>query len=465
MQKIFHWRVFLLFAIACIFPVMAQPSMGQRAPADSPGAMTSMVLVANLENGDATVTLHIYNASGTEVHSTTKVIAGKGAATFNVPSSVGAGFSGSAIVDADRKIHALVLDANANNAARELYEGTLEPNTIVSFPVFRHLGSDAQKSVITIQNMNPSANAALTFHYYNSNGTEAAGSPLAPVNVAPFSSAQFDSQTLFGANIFTYSARVESDQNIAGAAQVLFEQDTAALRGLTANDEGTAHVLNWIERKVKQTSGKIKSWSEIFVHNRGDETTHVTLTYFKTDGSVKTSHAADIAPNGFQTFSTKNLGGLSNKFAGYARVTQTKQEPLVVEWLEVNGVGKQFFGFNGIPVNAAASAWVCADARRVTNAPTQYTKFKVANMGNGAANVRVELRKASNGNVLATANYALDAGMQLTVDLSNTAFSAAGGNYKGLAIIKATNGKALVVNARTSFGKDGATGYSCAALP
>ena len=230
--------------------------------------MTSTVLLYNAGTVIANAVLHIYDPNGKEVYtSSTITIPPNGAQTIAMPSSLPSAFIGSAQVTSDSPVRALVLDASASNTARDIYEGSTAPASYLTFPVFRHLGSTAQRSIIAAHNPDPSNSTTITFRYYDSNGTEASGSPISE-NLPPLASAYFDSMLMFNTSAFTYTVRIDSTGSLTGAEQVLFTKDTASVRGLTAVDEGTPLYLDWIERKGSSNTA-LTNWSEIYVQNRG----------------------------------------------------------------------------------------------------------------------------------------------------------------------------------------------------
>lgn len=430
----------------------------------TPGPMTSTVLIYNPGTSAANAVLHIYNPNGSEIYtSSPQPIAPKGAKTIPMPPSLPNAFIGSARVTSDNPVQAMVLNANASNTARDIYEGTALLATTLTFPAFRHLGNIAQKSIIAVHNPDPSASTDVNLHYYNANGSEATGSPLT-TNLAPLASAYFDSQLLFGTAAFTYTVRIDSTGNIAGADQVLFAKDTASMRALTPADQGTELVLDWIERKVN-ASKVVLNWSEIYVQNRGANTANATITYYTNLGTVKTTQTQAIPPNGYALFNTNRLTALGSAFIGFAKITQTGSEPLAAQWLEINAGGAQFYAYNAIPPTQYAALWACGSVRRITTSPTQSTTLRIVNVDSATANLSVNLYAANNGQQKVSKPFTLGAGKQLSIVLSGTAFSGVGGSYAGLGMVQSTNGKKIVVTAYTTNGSGGVTSYTCNNLP
>ncbi|MGE5139058.1 MAG: hypothetical protein ACM3JD_06345, partial [Rudaea sp.] len=434
------------------------------ARAAAVGAINSTLLVANPLSTTASITLSVRNPLGTEVYGTNTALTGTGVFTFTLPASLGPEFQGSALVSADHAIQALVLNSNAANSARDIYDGGQASSTSLTFPIFRHLGNDAQKSIIAVQNLDPSAPAIVTLHYYKPDGSEAAGSPAASVAVLPLASTYFDSFQLFGSSSVSYTARVESTKNIAGSEQISFKADTAALRGLTDADQGSQFYLDWLERKVL-TSGAVTNWSEIYVRNQGSNAAQVKVTYYLPSGMVRTSEKKTIPPNGLGLYTTQRNRALGTGFAGYARVTQTGSEPLAVEWLEVNGGGRALYGFQGVASTQTSTRWACDDARRFTAAPAQKTKFKIINTSTTAAKAKVTLFDSLTGKATVTKSYSISPRVQLTVNIGGFAYRMLGKAFQGWALFESTNSKQLVVTAYSSYGTLGYTGYTCAPLP
>ena len=124
----------------------------------------------------------------------------------------------------------------------------------------------------------------------------------------------------------------------------------------------------------------------------------MTVTFYTTAGAVKTSQTLTIQPNGYGLFNTKSLTNLALAFAGFAKVTQTGSGPLAAEWLEVNASGKQFYAFIAVPSTQYALNWACGNVRRITNAPTQHTTFKIVNVDTKSAKLTLKLFNPTTGN-------------------------------------------------------------------
>lgn len=437
------------------------PDEDNSAFAVTPGAMNSTFLIANLDTTTANTTLRVFNSNGTPVYTLTRAIAPNGARAIPMPASVGDGFLGSATVSSLQKIAAIVLNANLRNSAREMYEGGTG-SAALTFPLYRHLGNPAQKSVIAIQNTDPFASASVFFHFYNANGTEANGSPLTPVTIAPRASHYFDSQTIFASAVVTYSVSVTSTTSIAGAERFSYLRDTAAAAGIDPTQAGKQFYLNQVQRAGSDANPA--SWSEIYVRNTGTLSTTLTIRYFDHDGKLRTSETRALNANGMTVFDTRTKNKLGVAFFGYAILKQKGTQPLAVQWLEEDDQGRRLAAYSALPTNGSARQWACVDARHLSDA-AQYTQFQVLNPGKNPAVVTLNLYDDTTGAKQLAQTYKLDGKQRRVIDLSDTPFNTLGGKYRGLAILRASRGDKVVVNAFENYSDKSETGYGCVSMP
>lgn len=442
-------------------PVTPTPTDDTFAGPVTPGALSSTFLIANLDTTTADVTLQVFNGNGAPVYTTTRSIGPNGARAIAMPASVPDGFVGSAMVSSKQKIAAIVLNANLQNSAREMYEGSRVNSNALDFPLFRHLGSAAQKSVIAIQNADPFASASVHFNYYNPDGSEAAGSPIAPVTIAPRAAYYFDSQSLFGSNVVTYSVQVTSTTSIAGAEQFAYLRDTAASAGMDKTQESKHFYLSQVQRGVND--GNLASWSEIYVRNSGALSTTVTIHYYGHEGKLQATERHIVNPNGMIQFDTLGKNTLGSAFYGYAILKQNGTQPLAVQWLNADTQGRQLSAFSALPTSRAAPRWACVDARHMVGG-SQYTQFQVLNPGNRAVAVKITLYDDNNGAKQVSQTYKLDSKQRRVIDLSDSPFSVVGTKYRGLAILRASRGAKVVVNALEDYANKNETGYGCVSI-
>lgn len=428
----------------------------------APGPMTSQILLFNPDGtGNATVQVDIYNTSGAVAYSTNVNVAKNGAQLVALPSSLGANFQGGAQISSDKNIQAVVIGANANNSARDSYEGSNAPALDVTLPFVRHLAPNTRNSIIAIQNTTGSqANVALTL--YNPDGSVAhQENPVIGANQIAY----LNTNTMVPSGTFLGSARVTSNQNVAVAMQSLYYRDTSAFLGMTASETDPTVYLNQVQRKANG-KGVAANWSEIFARNNGNAATDITITFYSTTGAQVTSQtASNVAPNGMAQFLLNDaaFSALGNAYVGWAKVTSNGQ-PLAVSTLQVLGKGKRLYGENGIANTQTGTRYVCGDMSRST---AQNSTLTILNT-DAAATARVQMRlfkKDTGGKVV---KYKVNIAPNSSIDilLSDAAFAAAGTSYQGMAQVLSKGGAAakLVVSVSNPYGSPrqvGTTGYQC----
>jgi uncharacterized protein YcfL len=425
--------------------------------------MTSSVFLFNPDtSGSASVTLRILDQTGAEVFNKFYTVPKDAAILVTLPNSLGSGFKGAALVSSDKNVFAIVTDANSSQSARDLYEGSVNPSSTLTLPLFRHLAADTGNSIIAVQNTSNSP-ANITLHWYNASGAEINSQTAS--SVPALASTYFDTNSLFPSSTFIGSAKITADQNVAATLQTHFIKDTASFRGLAATDDGTTLYLNLVERKVSN-NGTAKSWNETYVRNNGNADTDITVQYFSSAGTpVSTKTTSGVHANGMAQFWTNDpsYSDLGNSFKGWAKITSSTQ-PVSAYSLEAQGKGNRLFGINAVSQTLGGVSFACGDVLRTAN---QNSKINILNLGGSDANVRIRVYRPSDGAVLVNTTIPVAANSVGTATLSDAAFAAAGSNYEGLAIVTSTGASPpqLVVSVNTPYltsGKaNGVTSYTC----
>lgn len=434
----------------------------------APGVMTSRIVVFNLDTSTATVGIKFYNSSGANLASISPFsVVANGAVAKALPTGIGTGFKGSAVVSSNKNVQAYVTDANGTNTARDEYNGGDGAGSTLTLPLVRHLSKDKQNSVIAVQNTSSTA-GNVTLHLYNSNGTEM-GTGTA-VTVQPSASAYFDTNNLIPSGIFIGSGTLIGDPGltIAAAEQTKYYKDTASFAGLSSGDQGTTLYLPFVERR-RNSTGAILSWNEIFVRNNGGSPTDITLTLFSAAGAQKTPvKRTGIPANGQAQFmlNTSEFAGLTSStnayFSGWATITSNGQ-PISAFALDAQSSGARLFGLSAKPSSRVGPKYACGDAFRITT-PAQNSKINLVNFGGTAANVTVKLFKPSNGALGGSKTYPVGVHKLVIVNLTDAAFAAAGTTFEGLAVVSSTSGN-VVVSVNTQYASGGITSVDCTKLP
>lgn len=428
----------------------------------SPGPMTSQVVIFNPDaTGVATVLLNILNMDGARVFTDTKTINPRGARLISLP-SLGSNFQGGAVVSSDKKIQAMVVDANSGQTARDAYEGTGAPSSTLTLPFVRHLGEN-QNSVAAIQNTS-NATGHVTFTYFDPSGTPIDGRDL---TLAPLASGYVNTANFFADSQFIGSARITSDQSIAVAEESLYYEDTAAFRGLTSSDEGTILYLPFVQRQLNN-KGVAGAWSETFVRNNGGAPTDMTIEYYSSAGAPLASlTATQVQPNGLAQFSSKDaaLAALGSNYGGWAKISSGGQ-PIAVSAVNAQNRGRRLVGISAIVDGKTAKKLVCGDAYRSSN---QNSNLYILNTHPSInAKVKIHLYDPNSGAQLAVVPLTVPPNSVVTSSLGGSGYSGAGSSYQGMVMVTASGSKAaskvaaMVYTPYINNGKvTSATSYTC----
>ena len=448
----------------CSTEAALAPSNAHTVPtapnATAPGSFASTIVMVNPNATAINATLTVRDPNGTVRYTTTANLAAKGSSSVTLPTNA-AGYYGAATISSASPVHAFALNANSNQQAREMIQGADAPSNSLTFPVFRNLGGDANKSILAVQNSSSTTNASLTFHYYQADGTEAAGSPVTGISVPPLAAYYFDSYGMFGSSKVTYSVRVDATQPVAGAARVLYKKDSANARANVTSAADKDAYIHTITRKTDDADATT-AWTEMYVRNNGASSATVTAKYYQTDGTKLASESKTIAPNGYAMFSTKNNTTLGASFTGFAKFTSDTAQPLAVQWFEASSKGNKWSGVNGMSAAQKNTKWLCGDTQRVTGGTTRYTKLYIVNPDSASANLTLTLYNASGGTVMSV-NKSVGKGKQLILDFASSTFSSAGSSYAGATVIESTGGQGILVAASASYGSNGVTAENCVA--
>lgn len=428
----------------------------------APGPMTSSILIFNPDtSGLATVQVDIYDDEGAVAYSTTVTVSANGAKLVVLPPSLGTSFQGGAQILSDKNVEALVIGANSSKTARDAYEGTTAPALEVTLPLVRHLAANTQRTIVAVQNTT-GTEATVTVTFYNLDGSTADTQNL---QIAGNKTAYLNTDTLFPSSTFVGSARVNSNKNVAVAAQTLYFKDTAAFNGTTASESDTTLFINQAMRKFKAV-GSAVNWSEIFVRNNGGSATDVTLDFYSTGGTpVHSTTTTGVPQNGTAQFLLNEAAfdPLGTNFNGWVKI-HSSGEPLAATALQAMSSGKRLYSINATAASAAGTRYVCGDTAR---SGTNNTRLSILNTDSVATTKAiVRLFDKETGAQLAQAKVKVLPNTSATVLLSDSMFSAAGTNYQGMALVTAKGGVApnLIVSVTDPYANPkgtGTTGYSC----
>jgi hypothetical protein len=362
-------------------------------------------------------------------------------------------FEGSASVEADQPILALAANTTADKKAREIYTG-LGTATKLSFPIYRHLGSVAQSSIISLQNPSDSMPVKATLRYFDENGVRQG---ILSHVLPPLARYDFDSNTLFGGSSVTYAVRVDADGAIVGSEQIRFLSDTAAVEGLIGSNSGIRYFVSPVQRTTNAT-GKLLAWSEIFVQNAGKQPINVTATFYNPKGVSQAEISKTIPASGFSVFDSSKV--LTKNFNGYAVIKGS--DLLAVQALAMRSEGRRMAGYSAINVGNAGATWACTDIRRIVK-PAQSNQLQVLNIGKVAEDVQVEVFAPATGLSLSKKSYTVKPNRLITIMLDKPT-QPAGAAYSALVLIRGNTTAKLIATAINQFAGGGDADFSCQRL-
>lgn len=435
----------------------------------APGVMTSKIIVFNPNSTAANVGITILKTDGSTaaIIQTFKIVA-NGAVVKPLPSTLGSPFNGSAVVSSDKAIQSYVLNSTSGNPppARDEYNGGAPSSSTLALPLVRHLANVKQNSLIAVQNTSTTA-GSVTLHLYDPTGTEVV--PGTVVSVNPSASSYFNTDSLFPSSTFTGSGLLVAGPGltIAAAEQTKYYKDTASFSGLGSADAANTLYLPFVERRRNASNG-ILSWSEIFVRNNGASSTDVKLQLYKAGGGLGPAVTRPgVLANGQAQFLLNTsefislTGGTTSYFSGWGVVTSTGQ-PLSAFVLDAQNSGARLFGFSGVSPAQLGTKYACGDTFRIST-PSQNSKINLVNFGASAANVTIKLFKPSTGASAGTKTYSVGAKRLVIANLTDTAFTAAGSSFEGLATVSSSSPN-IVVSVNTQYSSGGITSINCARL-
>jgi len=422
--------------------------------------LTSQLLIINSDRNDvAKVTVNVYDANGDIAFSDEIKIKENGAKILEMPKGVGDDFLGSARIVSDRRVQALVLSANRRGSTSDVYQVNPTSSRALTLPYLAHLASNAQNSLLAIQNVS-SVTADANVSAYDLDGNEVTTHPL---TIPARASVYLNTTALFGANSFVGSARITANQSLAAAELVMLGQETASLHALNANDEGSDQVVPLVER-ARRKDGTIKTWTELYVRNNGAAATDITVAFYNRKGEVKGSVTrANVPAGGVAVFSTREseFEFLSKKFSGWANVTSLADTPLAIHSLGARASGKQWFGGGAVENHLANARNVCGV---VSSTGNQRSVITLVNMhADKKAKVQVRLFAGEDGAQVKTIELQVAPHAQTKITPKNGLPL----NFQGLSVLtsEGQSSRELVVQVTTQM-LDGrrarsVSGYVC----
>jgi hypothetical protein len=362
MRKLRFLGAALVAAVAVAFG--ASPSAQAQTTAHT---YSSTITVQNLSSSVANITLSFYpEGSGTASADVTgDTVPASGVKAYGtLPSSVAAGFSGSAVISSDQNVAAIVnVAGDSLNFGLSSYSGFSSGSKSVSLPLlFRN--TFGFSTFFNVQNVgaNPT-NVTITYK-----GTTTTGTPVnasqGPFSI-PASSAKRLDQSAAGVPLpdgFVGSATITSDaENVVATVIQVGPSTMLGYNGFTGGS--TNPVLPLINTNNSGFSTGVQ------IQNLGNTATNVTISYTPSSPAVGTActETKSVPANGATTFALnafiKSEAGENCAngplFVGTGKVTaNSASQPLVAIVNQLNSAAKKGDSYGGFDPAAATSTVV-----------------------------------------------------------------------------------------------------------
>jgi hypothetical protein len=345
----------------------ASDDVGASVVVNPPG-QSSNVLIQNLTNNQATVSVEVFNTSGTKIFNDSFTLAGKGART--VHAGAGTNNSGHLYMNLpDGSQSAMVVQstervvaANVNFGSptvHNVYEGTDSSQTATDILVPSIHWRDAQWSLFSVQNAGTGP-ANVEIKYFRQDGSQIGSTintTLQP-GEPEYRNARNDVSIVSEpAGVGSVRVTSSNSQPLAVAIMETLFTATYSYSGIPVSAQDTKWTFPSVHRNP---SGQ---HSHILVQNTSSSTdANVTLTYFNQSGTVvNTFTNITIPKSGALTFHTTNeLSGDGGNYTptnlgnvGSAAVEATNGVNLVATVVET--VGANPYSYNGFNSSAGAT--------------------------------------------------------------------------------------------------------------
>ena len=367
--------VFLVFSLVSaqtVAPTGSTVDKSAEGPV-SPSAIaprTSHTLVQNMTNETASLHIQYYNDNGTIAKEFDDSLAPNGSKTFHANDypQLAPGFLGSMVVSSDKNIVAVVV--NAGGTSHDAYEGASQGSVEQFLPSVHW--KPLQYTLTGFQNTDPSLTASVAITYFKQDGTilKSMTRDILPNTAIHQDARAFVTPDPNGEG--SIRATSLNGAKITLAAVETFFDETYSYRGFTPEQGATTVFLPSMHRNL---GGQ---FSHALVQNMTNQSNHVTIYYYKQDGSSAGNFSTDIPANGAYTFHTgpsfpvDDPVSLGNE--GSAKIVANGKVLAVV----VETVGMSAYAYDGQIATDAASSILFPSAHR--NLGGQYSHTLVQNL-------------------------------------------------------------------------------------
>lgn len=445
MKRVFKLAISLALLIGMLAAV---PAMAQ-------GTWNTGVDVQNLTDTSGTLTIEFYNDVGTSIGSLTEPIEAWGGINFYLPleESLPAG-QFSAVVMSDVQVAAVSSQANYELGGADMYLGTAQPESTLSFPlVYRNHTSGLWNSKLIIQNASETEQT-VTLNLYSVG--EATADETDTAVIAPYASVVFDISEAQYSDFGPFgSATVTGSQPLAGVSQAIRNPGDDRInvveseyRAFGANQQGQSVVAPLVYKNYNLWTTGIN-----VLNTEGTQTT-VSVTYTNANPDISGgpwTFDMTLAGDAMGTFYTPSHTSLPDGFYGSAEISSSATDvAVVVASQRYRASGAEGVAYEGsLPGDATA----CVSLPITHNRETWKTGINILNLGNQAATVEINYFSTAPGVPNANQTVTVPANSPLTVYMPTDLTTQLG--FYGGADVKSTNGQPLLINVANSRADQG----------
>lgn len=379
MKRVFSLTL-ILSLLLIVLPVSAQTAL----------TYGSGIQIQNQSADEATIAITFYKQDGSvEAEFTGITIAGNGSQTYGSldptlnPGDVGVstGFSGSAVIQADQPVVAIVNTVANNYTYGASSGGFSEGAAEVLLPLIMRENYD-YNTWFNIQNTSATEDAVVTVAYVA--GSEGSDLTLDPITIPPGAAATVDqsdnAHTGLGATFVGSAKLTSTGGEIVATAIEVGPTTLFAYNGFTAGAVDPMMPLAMFNNAGYQTG--------IQIMNIGDASTDVIVTYAPSTEGTAATESATIAAGASVTFNRPEDGVAygTSLFVGSAAVTSNSaDQPLVVVVNQLNAGANKGAAYGGFDPSLATES--VALPLIMDRNYSYFTGFSIANAGSAATTV------------------------------------------------------------------------------
>ena len=291
------------------------------------------------------------------------------------------GYEGSAVVESDSPVMAVVNLAPGTRDQLLTYNGIADPSRDALLPLVTRNAAGSTTN-LWIQNASPSTTSLeITYHPYGGG----AGCTDIIEDVPPYASLSLDGETPSCVGDGFYGlASVQAAQPVAAVAAMwqLGRTGASAYEGVASSVSLQVPVLPYRQLAPRQEKKSLSDWSSsVLMANVGTATATMAANWYDGDGSGPVTDSNDVPVGQRMEYYLPALGILADGFDGSLVVESDQPFALVSGWANPSEPGDGFAMNPGIPENGTtlASAGTVIHLPRLAHGPDSSTQFSIQN--------------------------------------------------------------------------------------